>query len=241
MGIIYEPKGEAGEYAPLALNHYQTCSHACSYCYIPAAPYVDREQYFQGFRMKNNWLEDLKKDAKKHRGDDREILLSFKGDAYQPADVELGHTRQVIEILIKNGLRFTILTKGGMRASRDFDVLASYPKARFGSTIVFTRQEDADKWEPGAPSIRDRIGAIYKAHHMGIPTWVSLEPVIDPKQALELIWLLSPIVRHWKVGKLNYKSLPVDWIRFRQDVVELLDSMGADYYIKESLTGLGEN
>jgi hypothetical protein len=35
---------------------------------------------------------------------------------------------------------------------------------------------------------------------------VSLESVIDPEQALELIRLLHPYVGHWKVGKINYKK-----------------------------------
>ena len=33
MRTIYEPQGRAREYSPLALNHYQGCDHACTYCY----------------------------------------------------------------------------------------------------------------------------------------------------------------------------------------------------------------
>jgi DNA repair photolyase len=39
-----------------------------------------------------------------------------------------------------------------------------------------------------------RIAAIKAAHEMGIRTWVSLEPVIDPDQALELIEQIHPFV-----------------------------------------------
>jgi len=45
------------------------------------------------------------------------------------------------------------------------------------------------------PPVSDRIA--------GIKTWVSLEPVIDPEQAIELIRLLHPYVGHWKAGKIN--------------------------------------
>jgi DNA repair photolyase len=31
MRIIYEPKGRALEYAPLAVNLYRGCSHGCDY------------------------------------------------------------------------------------------------------------------------------------------------------------------------------------------------------------------
>jgi DNA repair photolyase len=152
--------------------------------------------------------------------------------------MELGVTRQAIEVLMRHDLSFTILTKGGTRAVKDFDLLKSYDKARFGTSLVFTSQKDADEWEPGATPVNDRALAIEEANGCGIPTWVSLEPVIDPEQALTLIEHLHPIVDHWKIGKLNYKDLPVDWIKFRKEVKSLCDSLGADYYLKNSLTKL---
>ena len=154
--------------------------------------------------------------------------------------MELCLTRRAIEILIRNELWFTILTKGGMRASRDFDLLERYDRCRFGTTLVFINQADAGRWEPNASPISERIEGIKAAHKMRIKTWVSIEPVIDPEQALELIRLLHPVVGHWKVGKLNYKTpdKPVDWIKFRGAVTDLLGSLDADYYIKKSLTEL---
>ena len=155
--------------------------------------------------------------------------------------MELEITRGAIRALIENDLRFTILTKGGTRATRDFDLLEGYDKARFGSTVIFTSQDDADEWETHAPSIQDRIATIEVAHAKGIKTWVSLEPVIDPEQALQLIQQIHPIVDHWKVGKLNHHPAiekKVDWIRFREEVTALLDSLGADYYLKKSLTAM---
>ncbi len=70
---------------------------------------------------------------------------------------------------------------------------------------------------------------------------MSIEPVIDPKQALELIKKYHPIVDHWKIGKINYHpevEEKVDWIRFREEVKSLLESLGADHYLKKSLTDL---
>jgi len=240
MSIIYEPKGRAKEYAPLAVNLYSGCAHGCTYCFGPQTLKKRRQAFKNDVQAKKNALTRLQKDAAKLKGDDREILLSFVTDPYQPLEMELKVTRQAIETLIENDLRFTILTKGGTRAIRDFDLLEGYNKARFGSTLIFTSQKDADKWEPNAPSIVDRIEAINQAHAKGIETWVSLEPVIDPKQALKLIQELHPIVGHWKVGKLTYKDVGVNWIKSREDVKALFDSLGADYYLKKSLTELPE-
>jgi len=149
-------------------------------------------------------------------------MMSFVGDVYQPAEMELGLTRKAIELLIENDIKFAILTKGGTRAVRDFDLLKTYDKCRFGSTICFTNQKDQDFWEKGTTSIENRIEAVEIAHEHGIRTWVSLEPVYYPSQALQLINMLHPIVDHWKVGKINYNATfnkGIDWIGFRVDII----------------------
>ena len=240
MKVLYEPKGRAREFAPLAVNLIRGCSHGCRYCWAPRVIRMKRDEFIAQPRPRKNVLKFLEKDARKYRGDDREILISFTSDPYQPLENELRITRQAIKILIKYGLPFTILTKGGLRAAQDFDLLQSYAKSRFGTTLIFTEQSDANRWEPNAPPIAERIEAIKIAHAKGIRTWVSLEPVINPEQALELIRMLHPVVGHWKVGKLNYHQpdRPVDWLKFREDVTNLFDSLGADYYIKKSLTQL---
>jgi len=239
MKLIYPPKGPAEEYAPLACNYYCFCSHGCLYCY--RLPFVSAQKFHQVGIPKKDAIDRLRKDAAKLQGDEREIMLCFVGDSYQPCEMEMGITRQAIEILIEHDLHFTVLTKGGTRAVRDFDLLENYDKGRFGSTIVFRDQNDADYWEPNAAPIADRISAIEQAHNRGIPTWVSLEPVIDPAQALKIIQELHPIVDHWKVGKLNHNKQveqQVDWLQFRDDVTALLDDLDADYYLKNSLTSL---
>ena len=121
---------------------------------------------------------------------------------------------------------------------RDFDLLEDYDKARFGTTLTLINQKNADEWEPNAALISDRIHVIEEAHNKGIKTWVSLEPVIDPGQALQIIEELHSIVGHWKVGKINYHKVNVDWIAFREQVTDLLESVNANYYIKKSLTEL---
>ena len=130
MGIIYQPRGRAQEYAPLALNIYKGCEHRCLYCFGPSALQSKRENYFNNPNPKKDVLKRVQKDAQflHNTNSDKEILISFIGDPYQPAEIDLGITRHVIEILIQFDLRFTILTKGGIRAERDFDLLEYYPR-----------------------------------------------------------------------------------------------------------------
>jgi DNA repair photolyase len=241
LKIIYEPKGAAREYSPLAVNLRVGCEHGCLYCYGPLAFRKKRDSFHSNPRDRQHALEMLEHDAGILRGDDREILLSFATDPYSPGEMKTGLTRQALEILIANGLRFTVLTKGGSRAIRDFDLLEKYENCSFGTTLVFASQDDADHWEPNAASIADRIETIKTAHQKGIRTWVSMEPVIDPAQAIALVKALSPFVDHWKVGKLNYNkeiSGKVDWPRFKADITSIMDDLGADYYLKNSLKDL---
>ncbi len=241
MPVIYQPKGPAGEYSPLAVNLYEGCVHACSYCYVPRMIRRKRSDFHAQVRPRLDILSRLEMDAKKLAGDDREILLSFTSDPYQPLEEELRLTRQAIQILIGNDLRFTVLTKNGHVVLRDYDLFSGYDKCRLGFTLAFISQEVSEKWEPHPETTIDaRLDAIKTAHDFGIKTWVSMEPVIDPDQALRLIRQIHTHVDHWKIGKLNYNphAKSIDWLKFRNDVTELLDSLGADYYIKRSLAEL---
>jgi DNA repair photolyase len=240
MNVICKTTGEAHEFAPLGVRlYFGGCGYGCLYCYGPQTIKRRRKAFITHARQRKEILRCLQREARSIKGDDREVLVTFSSDPYQPFEPTLGTTRRAIQILMDNGLRIMILTKGGMRAARDFDLLETYDRCSFGTSIVFTSQADASHWEPHAPPIADRIEAIHQAYARGIKTWVCLEPVIDPDQALELIRRLHPVARHWKLGGLNYRALPraVNWTKFREDAANLLDSLGAHYQLKQSLTG----
>lgn len=107
-----------------------------------------------------------------------------------------------------------------------------------GSTVLFSDDSLRKKWEPYASSIEERMQVIKEAHRLGIFTWVSLEPVIEAKEALKVIEALHGYVDFWKVGKLNHMASVerrTDWAAFYIDVTKLLLGMGAEYYIKNDL------
>ena len=235
--MIYTPRGAALEYAALACNVYKGCTHGCRYCYAPATLHRTREAFHENAEPKDNVLARLDRDIQKLDPQTTpEILCSFLGDLYQPgATADL--TRGVLTRLCNARLRFTVLTKGGTRASRDFDILRE-SRARFGTSLVWSDQRDADQYEPNAASIADRIAAIEQAKAAGIPTWVSLEPVIDAQQALQVVRRLYPIVNTWAVGKINHQSelaRQTNWAAFHADITTLLDDVSATYFIKQSL------
>jgi len=253
MSIIYETSGRAREYFELAANLYSGCEHACRYCYGADVTRKDPKEFFKpavprlrgGRGSVEPILVELEFDATRlaRKNETRHILLSFVTDPYQPAEDDFQLTRRTIHILHDWDLAVAILTKGGFRATRDFDLLTK--NDCFGVTLTFIDPRRSLTWEPGAALPIDRMLSLEDAHKRGIPTWVSLEPVIDPVEALRLIEATSNYVDVFKVGPLNYSGkLPwelqrqvqgIDWKTFAQDAVKLLDDLGANYYIKKDL------
>ena len=45
MDVIYEPRGAALEYSPLACNLRKGCTHGCLYCYAPACLRMAPEEF----------------------------------------------------------------------------------------------------------------------------------------------------------------------------------------------------
>jgi len=237
--IIYESRGRAKEYCELAANLYRGCSHCCSYCYAPATLRVSREEFCKPV-VRQDVIAKFEKDAThlEKIGEKRTILLSFTTDPYQPLDVREQLTRKAIQILQNHNLKVSILTKGGKRSERDFDLLSGRPDlSEYGNTLVFTDEKYQKEIEMGAARTEERIDSIKKAHDLGIFTYVSLEPVWIPAQSLELIDLTKDFVDFYKIGKLNYNPQQnnVNWSKFKRDLIDKLERYQKKYYIKKSL------
>jgi DNA repair photolyase len=234
MALIYEPTGRAREYAALACNVYRGCDHACVYCYAPAATQRKRES-FNHPEARNAFSVTLARDAERWQGAKEPVLLSFTCDPYQVFDERAKVTRETIKTLHKFGFPVHVLTKGGSRALRDLSLFT--PQDAFATTLTLTSDEHSVKWEPGAALPSNRIATIQLFHEAGIPTWVSLEPVLNPASALDLIRRTHEFVDLYKVGTLNHHPLAkqIDWRKFAIDAVTLLKSLGKPYYIKNDL------
>jgi DNA repair photolyase len=234
--VIYEPKGKAGEYSKLAVNIYRGCGHRCEYCYAPAIMRTVREAFNQPAPRKDI-LQKIKQDSlilqSEHRTDP--VLLCFTCDPYQPIDEYHQLTRQTIQILHQHNLNVTVLTKGGKRAERDFDLLTN--DDWFGVTLTNLDNKLSLEWEPGAALPGERINSLQRAHEKRIKTWVSLEPVLYPETTLEIIRQTYHFVDEFKVGTLNYHphAKTIDWPRFAGDVKRLLMSLKCSYYLKNDL------
>ena len=225
MPVIYEPQGRAQEYSELAINLYTGCSHRCQYCYVPQALRTNLEAWSTHPQPRKKILQTLSAEARKMSGCTKEVLLSFSSDPYQ-SDEAAAVTREALLILEANYFQSVqVLTKAGHRAKRDFDIFERNPCFwKFGSSISFLSESLRERWEPGAPSIASRIAAVQEAYQRGVYTWVSVEPVVDHEEALQVIAALRPFTNLFKIGKLNHMQpdTPIDWAAFLRDVRAVL-------------------
>ena len=201
------------------------------------------DQWHADANPRKDIIQSFEKEARKlaDAGEKRPILFCFLSDPYQPDEKKYRLTHQALSIVAKYHLKSKILTKGHTDIIEPDLPLMKQAETELGITLSFGNDTSRREWEPCAACVEERIETLKMAHAMGIRTWVSMEPVIIPKEALELLETLTPFVDHWKIGKLNHFpdiEKRVDWIAFREKAKSILDDQGANYYFKKSLTEL---
>jgi len=245
MSVIYEPKGKAREYSPLALNLYEGCDHNCFYCYVPNIKRAFNKYYdHKTVKCRKNVIENLRNEAPKLR-EKNQVLLSFTGDPYCLANNEFGLTRQALEILYKNNIQVAILTKGGKRAISDIEIIKKFGNSiKVGCTLTFDNDIHSLEYEPGAAPASERIEMLKYFNEHNVETWVSMEPVLNHNHSLNLIKMAMPYTSHFKIGKLNHFpdiERKIDWTQFLHDVVEIMRENNKPFYIKNDLLKWNDN
>lgn len=232
MSLIYEPKGKAREYSPLALNVYSGgCDHRCDYCYCPS---IMRGVWSATPRPRD--LSGLAREAASAR---RQVLLCFMSDPYCLAEQTYRNTRSALAVLSSARCSVAILTKGGARCLDDLDMFKAWPDGRIkvGATLTAWGKGFQEYWEPGAAAPCDRIDTLRQLHDAGVQTWASIEPVIDPVESLAAIDASLPCVDAYKVGKWNHdaRANATDWPAFAKAAVDMIRRAGKRLYVKADL------
>lgn len=250
--VIYRARGRAAEFAPLALNIYNGCAHACTYCYVPRITCKPQAVFHQPKPRPEGFFKKLELDARElaAAGCEDIILLSFSSDPYQPLDSQLHHTRRALEILKANHLRVCILSKGGICSLHDLDLLEPHKDEfilgkhhergdQFATTLTTLDDKQWKIIEPFAASLNERIEALKRAFNKGrgLWTWVSLEPLLFPDQAFKIIDLTHEFCYEYKVGPLNYhsrKGFPRIFYRhFYELLLEKEEKLGVAIHFKK--------
>lgn len=236
MTIIYEPTGKAREYSPLALNVYNGCDHGCKYCYVQG---IKRSTNCNlSATERKNLIPLLSKELSKNVPC-KQILLSFMCDPYCSFDIQTKKTRNVLHELDSFGCLVAVLSKGGKRCLRDIDIFQNMQnRFKYGATLTMMDEKQSYEIEPGAAPPKERLAVLDSLHRMGIKTFVSMEPVIDPKQSLDLMRRCLDFVDQFKIGKLNHyenRFNKIDWQKFLYDSVKLMRDNKKCFYIKHDL------
>lgn len=242
MAGIYEPKGAAREYSPLALNYIKGCDHGCVYCYVPKmmkrfdTEYVHSNVYI---KERDLLIKEIKSSAKKYRNSNKQVFLSFLTDPYSHFNKETKLTRQVLEILLENNIPVSILTKGGYNILDDLDIIKDFGKnIQVGGSLTFTDDKDSLQWEKNGALPDERLKTLRILHENGVKTWASMEPVIFPEQSLEIMRITKDYVDSYKIGKLNHfqkHEQKFDWSKFLNDSVKIMRDNDKLFYIKKDL------
>ena len=167
-----------------SVNPYRGCFHACAYCYArPSHEYL-------GFGAGTDFESKLviKRDAAvllreaflKPSWQGELVLFSGNTDCYQPLEAAWGLTRACLEVCAEFRNPVGIITKAAL-IMRDLDLLRRLHKEaaiRVFFSIPFSDSGMARKVEPQAPSITKRLEALKAIADAGIPTGVSIAPVI---------------------------------------------------------------
>jgi len=94
------------------------------------------------------------------------------------------------------------------------------------------------KYESNTASVLERIQVLeYVYKKIGLKTWVSLEPVFNAAQTLDLIDRTHEFVDLYKIGILNYHpdADNVDWDIFHECAEKKLIKLNKKYYFKKDL------
>jgi DNA repair photolyase len=233
---IYQPTGRAREYCDWALNIYDSCNHGCTYCWAKRfyERYHPGKKFGVDVQPRPGIVEATRKQLQSGKFSGKTIQLCFTCDPY-PAEIDTTTTREIIKAIKEAGAHVQILTKGGDRAERDFDLLDK--DDWFGISLSCNDIDLMKLNEPNAQNGIMRYFSLENAYELGINTWVSFEPVLEPYGILEFIKCIGIKLpkTYFKIGKLNHVKNSTDWKSFGLVAERICKENGWNYYIKADL------
>lgn len=167
-----------------SVNPYRGCFHACAYCYArPSHEYWGfgaGTDFESKIILKRRAASLLRQAFGKPSWNGELIVFSGNTDCYQPIEATLGLTRACLEVCAEHRNPVGIITKGALLV-RDLDLFRRLHKEawiRVYFSIAFADDDMARAVEPQAPSITKRFEAMRLLSEAGIPTGISVAPII---------------------------------------------------------------
>ena len=175
-----------------SINPYRGCEHGCVYCFArPSHTWLGHSaglDFETRLYAKQNAAELLKQELAKPGYQCQPIAIGVNTDAYQPLEKQLQITRSVLEVLNEANHPAYLITKSSL-IERDIDLLSSMAQRNLVSTCVSITSLDSSlsrKLEPRAVAPHRRLKTLQRLHDAGIPTRVSVSPIIPALNEAEL-------------------------------------------------------
>ncbi|WP_447986861.1 PA0069 family radical SAM protein [Nitrospira sp. Nam74] len=167
-----------------SVNPYRGCFHACAYCYARSSHeywgFGAGTDFESKLIVKPNAADLLRKAFLKPSWKGEVILFSGNTDCYQPLEATYGLTRACLEVCAEFCNPVRIITKSVL-VIKDIDLLVALHRqasVRVFFSIPFSDAGMARKVEPHVPSPEKRFAAMKTLADAGIPTGISIAPVI---------------------------------------------------------------
>jgi DNA repair photolyase len=204
------------------VNPYIGCQHGCAYCY---ARFMKRftghkEPWGEFVDVKINAAHLLQREIEKKLPG--RVWVSGVCDPYQPLERTYELTKKCLEILVRYDWPFTVQTKSAL-VLRDVELFKKANKIEVGLSVTTGDEGVRQLFEPGAPSIRERIKALGELHLAGIRTYAMIAPMLPGAEGLAAG--LSGKVDYVLVDRMNYHY--GDWV-YRKHNLE--SAMGYGFF-----------
>ncbi len=167
-----------------SINAYNGCEHGCIYCFArPTHAYHDLSpglDFETKLFVKPQAVKLLRETLAKPSYRPAPIAMGTNTDPYQPIEARYQLTRQVLELCLEVRHPVTITTKSD-RVVRDLDILAELARHNLTHVAVSVTSMDpalSRLLEPRAAAPAKRLAALGKLAEAGVPTHVSVAPVI---------------------------------------------------------------
>jgi DNA repair photolyase len=167
-----------------SVNPYRGCFHACAYCYArPTHEYLGfgaGTDFESKIVVKSNAPDLLRAAFERSSWHGELVVFSGNTDCYQPLEATWRLTRRCLEVCAAYRNPVGIITKAAL-VQRDIEVLLQLharAAVRVYFSIPYADDETGRAVEPQAPVVSRRFEALRRLSQAGVPTGVSLAPVI---------------------------------------------------------------
>ena len=180
-----------------SINPYRGCEHGCIYCfarpthaYLGLSPGLDFEsQLF----YKPDAATLLRAELEKRSYECQPLMLGINTDGWQPAERQLGISRQVLEVLQEYRHPLGIVTKSAL-IERDIDILAEMAQDNLVSVAISITTLDrtlSRTLEPRAAAPQRRLETVRRLTEAGVPVGVLIAPLIPVLTDSELETIMA--------------------------------------------------